>query len=824
MPGASLSYIPYPSAFVPTSIPGCVLWMDAADPLGTGVAPTNGATVSSWIDKSGNGYNSPANTTGATFNTNVQNGYGALTFTSGQYYITPTLVLSSTNTPTVFLVCIQTGGGGNSEIVVCGIGRALYLQLDLFQKNGTLRLDMYGNGSESGSIPISSPTFITLIGYGSPTYTATLWGNGTSNVTITGSSANPVSTSAQYLIGACSGFVGTIYEVLFYNTAFTTTQQQQVEGYLAWKWGLQANLPGGHPYASAAPTTPNSLGISRPAISLALAPTGVKSMSTAPYTTTFAPTSIAGCQLWLDGADATTITGTSPVTQWMDKSGNSRTMTSVVGSGVLTYANNGIYCSNAYMFVTSPVNLINFSLFIVAKASPSSANCSLFVGRPNTSASYSSTDGFGFYLDTTYTARLFINGNNLTNTAIYTNQNLYSYTVTSAGSISSWVNGNVGNSFGISARSTTAQGFALGAEWGGSSYGTGGLNGVPTNGYVYEVIVYNTALTTAQCQQVEGYLAWKWGVQSSLPNTHLQYAAAPVGANLRPAISAALVPAGVRGVTAKLNLKNYTQTFTYTGADQTFVVPSTTTSLTVYMWGAGGGGGYTGTGTLYGGAGAYLQGVLPVTSGQTLKIIVGGGGGYQPNVVGTTPLSYGGGGFGSPAGGAGGGRSAIRVSGASDDSVTVGAGGGAAYWSYNNSYGGNGDSVTGTGGNGGTSGSYYGGLGGSQTAGGAVGHGDGGDGITAGSKYTGGNPSTQTGGGGGGGYYGGGPGGWWNYGSGGGGGSSLTSNLTSIVAYNSSNIYSAPYTTSPYYQSGVAAGGSNGLSGGNGLVVITYSA
>jgi hypothetical protein len=28
----------------------------------------------------------------------------------------------------------------------------------------------------------------------------------------------------------------------------TTTTRQKIEGYLAWKWGLAANLPGGHPY------------------------------------------------------------------------------------------------------------------------------------------------------------------------------------------------------------------------------------------------------------------------------------------------------------------------------------------------------------------------------------------------------------------------------------------------------------------------------------------------------------------------------------------------------------------------------------------------
>jgi hypothetical protein len=33
-----------------------------------------------------------------------------------------------------------------------------------------------------------------------------------------------------------------------------TTERQLVEGYLAWRWGLEGNLPAGHPYKSAAPT------------------------------------------------------------------------------------------------------------------------------------------------------------------------------------------------------------------------------------------------------------------------------------------------------------------------------------------------------------------------------------------------------------------------------------------------------------------------------------------------------------------------------------------------------------------------------------------
>ena len=45
-------------------------------------------------------------------------------------------------------------------------------------------------------------------------------------------------------------------------------------GYLAWKWGLQANLPAGHTYKSAAPGggLTNPLGVSRMALPSALYP------------------------------------------------------------------------------------------------------------------------------------------------------------------------------------------------------------------------------------------------------------------------------------------------------------------------------------------------------------------------------------------------------------------------------------------------------------------------------------------------------------------------------------------------------------------------
>ena len=62
-------------------------------------------------------------------------------------------------------------------------------------------------------------------------------------------------------------------------------------------------------------------------------------------------------------------------------------------------------------------------------------------------------------------------------------------------------------------------------------------------------------------------------------------------------------------------------TFTYTGAQQTFTVPTGVTLVTIECWGASGGDGFTA-----GGKGGYAKGVKTVTAGGTLYVNVGGQG------------------------------------------------------------------------------------------------------------------------------------------------------------------------------------------------------
>ena len=41
-----------------------------------------------------------------------------------------------------------------------------------------------------------------------------------------------------------------------------------------------------------------------------------------------------------------------------------------------------------------------------------------------------------------------------------------------------------------------------------------------TVGYINEIIIFNRTLSQGEYQQVEGYLAWKWGLFSQLPSSH----------------------------------------------------------------------------------------------------------------------------------------------------------------------------------------------------------------------------------------------------------------------------------------------------------------
>ena len=257
----------------------------------------------------------------------------------------------------------------------------------------------------------------------------------------------------------------------------------------------------------------------------------------------------------------------------------------------------------------------------------------------------------------------------------------------------------------------------------------------------------------------------------------------------------------------------------YTGANQTFVVPSGVTTINFIAWGAAGG---SGQASGSGGGGGFIEGDVAVTAGETLNVKVGGGGQTSPSQAGIM-------------GGGGGGTGIYR-------STTVlaiaGAGGGGQ---SNGGAAGKGGAGGGT--TGGTAGVYAGAAatGGTQSAGGSgptyassaysggsLGQGgrvtdvsgsDGTGGYNGGGKGDTDN-TTFTSAGGGGGYYGGSAGGDSSGSTGSGaGGSSLTAGTNTQAAASTGVVANAAHAN---YQAGTGNGVS-GTHGQNGHAVLKYT-
>lgn len=503
----------------------------------------------------------------------------------------------------------------------------------------------------------------------------------------------------------------------------------------------------------------------------------------------FTPTSIAGCTVWLDAndvnGDGLDVADGTTVVKWTNKSPGGTDATGV-GSPMLkkraVNGQSGVELNGtSQWFNGSTANTGNeqTTAFAVATMNGAGSNRRLLgLYLPGTTDGTGLSGMIAFLQNGTGTAVTSYRNGAFVGSAgagtVTTGIPFMASTIASSSGISTRINGSV------TATATTTGTFMF------NRYGIGyeAVNNTASDrwsGCISEILIFkSTALSDYNRLRVETYLASKYSI-----------AASPLA-------------------------------FAFTGADQLVVVPPGITTARVYLWGAGGGNGTSdraGENPYAGGAGAMLQGMMAVTAGETLTVMVGEGGGQLKRTT------YGGGGAASNVYGSGGGRSAIRRGGV--DVVTAGAGGGGGNqrpdYYEGTSFGGS-ATFSGTANNGYATTGYgqaYA-FGGSQTAGGARGANTiYGTAFDGGFNY--GGAGVNGGSGGGSGYYGGG-GSSWGYGDmsgAGGGGSSFTTNLTlipgeTVLGYNSSNQRLPPAAFSPWYESGVAT------RGGHGRVVIIF--
>ena len=469
------------NTFAPNAIPGCLLWLDASD---SNYVVKSGSNVTALNDKSGNGINmnqttpTAINASGSAVSPVTGtpiNGLSTAYFAQQAGLKQGTEYNGVTN---VFWVGRQELVGNDSEFLFGDDNNydwhadgSHYINTTYGQGgilNSTARL--YANGS------VTSNTFSNI----------TVPSNGTLFIL----SVNGITGNTRFQ-GICydriynPGWNGDFGECIVYTTALSTLQISQVEAYLSKKWSISIGsnvVTPKHPY-----------------------------YPIRPFSRVFQPTDIGNCILWFDAADSSTITlSNSYVTAWTEKSGYGGYLNTTTGSSYYcAYSSNGL--NNlptittgtastsgrlAGYFGTVPSSS-NYTIFIVWNFnSINGYNSRLFGFAPGSSADYQS--GFDFQA----------NGTN--NPVVY-----YSLDNSSGATISYNSFYNTGPMI-LTITQTVTSSIALGSFGFGTPNFQPNANGNITGANWSEMLVYNTALTTAQQQQIQGYLGWKWGLINQL--------------------------------------------------------------------------------------------------------------------------------------------------------------------------------------------------------------------------------------------------------------------------------------------------------------------
>ena len=253
--GISVKY-PFKTCVIST-LPNLQIWYDGTDPNGDGTTPADGSKIDTWVNKGGfSSFNAIAKSP-ATYSAARKALYFDRNIYSTGYTASPTsetifIVFNTpppTSTPyTAALMSGYTGARGfwvgYTDGAGSGRGAVGILSSDIHW-NATTPAGSYAYGSNAlttGQIN-GGRSWVSL--NGGP------MGQFTGPTNFTGGTTTFI--GQQYGAGHTYNFVGYAMEIVIYGTALTASQIQQVEGYLAWKWGLAQNLPAAHPFKKAAP-------------------------------------------------------------------------------------------------------------------------------------------------------------------------------------------------------------------------------------------------------------------------------------------------------------------------------------------------------------------------------------------------------------------------------------------------------------------------------------------------------------------------------------------------------------------------------------------
>lgn len=252
------------TAWTPANLGSALsLWLDASD---SSTITLNGSTVSQWNDKSGNARHvSQATATNQpTYSATGLNGKGSLSFDGSDDILSTPTAFPSLDNFSVFVVASGNAIAANQERGIVAIDNGTgsgYISGYWFERSSwgqalTSYISSATVGAPLNSLPTNGFTAKILGQVRTKNVDHALFIDGNFyNVTANNTTLTATIPSNRLYIGRSAlTYSGTISEVTVFNTSLSTTDRQKLEGYFAWKWGLEANLPAGHPFRNIPPT------------------------------------------------------------------------------------------------------------------------------------------------------------------------------------------------------------------------------------------------------------------------------------------------------------------------------------------------------------------------------------------------------------------------------------------------------------------------------------------------------------------------------------------------------------------------------------------
>jgi len=239
-------------------------WYDASVPssIRTGTAgisqANNGDAVSEWRDLSGNGYHIAQSVAAR------QPIYNATTWTGSKATITFNgvdhgLVISGMNWQTYTIgmaVRHNNVSGVRALLTKRPAVSASFFWFIYNTTSGSFNWDQNGGRYNTSFIPAAATDYIYILVRPLAGSNRSQYVNGTINGT---TSANSDSLNSDTLTvgndysASNRGAFSNMSELVITSNDLTASVRQQLEGYLAWKWGTVASLPVLHPYKTAPP-------------------------------------------------------------------------------------------------------------------------------------------------------------------------------------------------------------------------------------------------------------------------------------------------------------------------------------------------------------------------------------------------------------------------------------------------------------------------------------------------------------------------------------------------------------------------------------------